>query len=325
MMKIGVKDKKILYELDADSSASYSEIARKVGLSKHGLALRVQKMEKEKIILRFVTAINPEAFGATVYKVYIKLQDADLQREKEIMESLASSPYIGWLVSCIGNFDLMFAMIVERPAEFEPHYRELTKGFSKCIKEKTVTQTIGTIEYNRKHLLEKPEGARSRMIFKKSLSNFKPDRLDMQLLRIISQHAKSPTHELVKATKMSGRVVRYRIKRMERAGIISGYRCVFDRTALGLQYYKIFLNTSGMEEITKKKLISYCEYSPSITAVVTCIGAWDIEVELEVPSVEEFQDVLRDIRNTLSSELRDFDYVLITQEHKLDYYTDITI
>ncbi len=47
MENLDVEDKKILYELDIDSRQSFSQIGRKVGLSKDVVAYRVLERKKE--------------------------------------------------------------------------------------------------------------------------------------------------------------------------------------------------------------------------------------------------------------------------------------
>ena len=54
MEKIDLKDRKILYQLDIDSRQSYSQIAKKVGVSKNVLVYRINKLI-EKIFIHLLT------------------------------------------------------------------------------------------------------------------------------------------------------------------------------------------------------------------------------------------------------------------------------
>lgn len=203
--------------------------------------------------------------------------------------------------------------------------RYASRSFSKFIKEKTVVQNIIAHEYNRKHLLEKIDGARKRttLSFLDPNKQIRLDYLDLKILNVLSQNARIPIMDIASTLKLSGRLVSYRINKMEKEGIIDGYRCVFDRSLLGLQFYKILFNTRSLDEKTKTKLFSYCEFCPEITAIVQCIGAWDIEIETEISSIERFRYILKEIRNLLSDDLGDYDSLLIVKEHKLDYFTNV--
>ena len=49
-IKLDLKDRKILYELDMNSRKSNTEIAKKVGLSKQVVGFRIKKLIDEKIV-----------------------------------------------------------------------------------------------------------------------------------------------------------------------------------------------------------------------------------------------------------------------------------
>ena len=58
MVKIDLKDRKILYYLDLNSRQSFAEIGKKVGLSKNAITYRIKRLEKEGLINNYYTAIN---------------------------------------------------------------------------------------------------------------------------------------------------------------------------------------------------------------------------------------------------------------------------
>jgi DNA-binding Lrp family transcriptional regulator len=54
MEKLDVKDRKILYHLDLDSRQPFSQLGKKVGLSKDLVAYRVKKLHERGIIKNFI-------------------------------------------------------------------------------------------------------------------------------------------------------------------------------------------------------------------------------------------------------------------------------
>ncbi|MGD1867961.1 MAG: Lrp/AsnC family transcriptional regulator, partial [Neomegalonema sp.] len=56
-------DRKILAELQADSSRSLDDIARLVGASKTPVWNRIRKMREAGVIKRQMTLLDPEALG----------------------------------------------------------------------------------------------------------------------------------------------------------------------------------------------------------------------------------------------------------------------
>jgi DNA-binding Lrp family transcriptional regulator len=58
MLKIDLKDRKILYQLDINSRQSYSQIAKKVGLSKTVLVYRINRLKEKGVIRKFYTELQ---------------------------------------------------------------------------------------------------------------------------------------------------------------------------------------------------------------------------------------------------------------------------
>ena len=85
-LKLDLKDKKILYELDIDSRQSASQLAKKVGLSKQGCTLKINNLIKKGVISSFITVINTSLIGNLSFRMYFKLIDISPAQEKEFKE-----------------------------------------------------------------------------------------------------------------------------------------------------------------------------------------------------------------------------------------------
>ena len=83
MVKIDVKDKKILYQLEWDSRQSFRSIGRKVGLSKDVVTSRVKKLEQMGIIRSYITFISPGRLGYTIIRFYFKFQYISPEKKQE--------------------------------------------------------------------------------------------------------------------------------------------------------------------------------------------------------------------------------------------------
>ena len=60
MVKVDIKDKKILYHLEINSRQSFNSIGKKVGLSKVNVAYRVKKLQEKGIIKILAAPLQPE-------------------------------------------------------------------------------------------------------------------------------------------------------------------------------------------------------------------------------------------------------------------------
>jgi len=63
MVKIDLKDRKILYELDLNCRQSNTQIGKTVGLKKDVVSYRIKRLQEQGIIKNFWTEINTFKFG----------------------------------------------------------------------------------------------------------------------------------------------------------------------------------------------------------------------------------------------------------------------
>src|SRR3989344_4581282 len=62
VVKLDLKDKKILFELDFDARMPFSKLSKKVGLSKRSVEYRVKRLAEAGVIKKFCTVTNAHKF-----------------------------------------------------------------------------------------------------------------------------------------------------------------------------------------------------------------------------------------------------------------------
>jgi len=134
-MNLDLKDRKILYQLDLDARQSYTEIAKKVRLSKEVVQYRVKKLEERGIIQYFMTVIDSNRLGYLLFRCFIKCQNLDANKEREIVEWL--TPRVGWVVNIRGRWDFNVAIWTRDIHEFMAFWNAFYTKFSNTILEYT--------------------------------------------------------------------------------------------------------------------------------------------------------------------------------------------
>ena len=77
-MKLDIKDKKILYELDKNAKISASDVAKIVLLSKDAVGYRIKNLEDKGIIRGYRAVVDLTKLGYSLFRVYLKLIDIKL-------------------------------------------------------------------------------------------------------------------------------------------------------------------------------------------------------------------------------------------------------
>src|SRR3989338_6790520 len=112
-LRLDVKDKKILYELDSNSRQPLSIIAKKVGLSRDIVNYRISQLISKGIINGFYAAIDISKLGYIFCRIFLRFQKIDPAKEEEIIEYCRKCPSIGWMYTVDNRWNLVFAVYVK--------------------------------------------------------------------------------------------------------------------------------------------------------------------------------------------------------------------
>ncbi len=317
-MKLDLKDRKLLYWLDQNSRASNKELARKVGLSEQGIGYKLKTLEKEGVIRKYITFVNTLALGYSHYKVLLRLQNINLQKEKEIIDYLVNHKHIRWVVSCSGGWDLNFSIMAKEPQEFVQIYRDIENEFGEFIAEKNVSLLIKSPGFTKGHLI----GQKSMKIleYAPELKEREVEEVDKKILKAISQNARKSIIDIAKEINSTIDIVRYRLKKIEKNKLISGYTIQLNLAKINLLRYSVFFSLHKMNENVEKKMIEFAKVNHNIIFILILIGSYDLSLELEVSSHQILESVIKKFREIFAENIKDFEIILNTYEYKYDYY-----
>jgi len=118
-MKIDELDKRILKHLQEDSKKTNKEIANDLKLSVTAIYERIKKLEREGIISKYVTLLNPESVGkGFMVLCQIKL----IQHKKEILtkfeKDITSLPEVIECLHVSGDYDYILKVLVKDMDEY---------------------------------------------------------------------------------------------------------------------------------------------------------------------------------------------------------------
>ena len=105
---LDLKDRKLLYELDANSRQPSAKIAKKIGLSPEVVNYRIKRLEKENIITQYQLIVNIATLNILQFKICLSFQHLKSDELDEINEKIKKISSVKWIISCEGNWDLIF-------------------------------------------------------------------------------------------------------------------------------------------------------------------------------------------------------------------------
>jgi len=317
LYKVDLKDRKILLELDLNSRQTASQIGRKVGLSKEVVNYRINNLVKNGFIKYFYITLNTLMLGYLHYKIYFKLQNVEPEKEKELIDYFVKNKNCIWLGTCRGNWDLAVSLLARSPSHFGRLYQQIINDYGKFFLEKNILLIEKAPTFNRAYFQEKIQPIEFEYVEKEEIP--KLDNIDKKILSILSTNARMPFIDLMEKLKLTRDVATYRIKRLQKRGIIQGFRTSFNLEKLGYSYYKVLFTFKNLNEKREKEFISYCKLNRNIVQYIKLIGNWDVEIEFEVQNDTQLHNFLLDIRTKFSDIIRNSEQLLV-YEKKLNYY-----
>jgi Lrp/AsnC family transcriptional regulator, leucine-responsive regulatory protein len=150
------------------------------------------------------------------------------------------------------------------------------------------------------------------------------DRKDRAVLDQLQQNARMPMTLIARKTRLPLDVVKYRIKRLEREGVIKQYLAYIDHAKIGkpLLAYVAFTQYNlnpEMEIKFRQHLVAH----PQITYVAKYSGKWDYTIAICAKDYRELDEVIHEIRTRFSDIIKDYEVTPVIEEYKLFRFADL--
>lgn len=318
-LKIDLKDRKILYELDRDSRQSNKEIARKVGLSEQVVGNRIKRLIDKGVIEYFFVKTNPSVLGYMHVKVYLRFHNLTREREEALVTHLNQQKNIFWIATLRGKYDLEISLHVKTVADFSKRYEELFAAWGDYILERNVIVLEQAFTYTKSHFL--PQQKSEAIIY--TVGEEKPmqiDETDSALLKLLNREGRKPLIELAQLLQVSADTVRYRLNCLKKQHVITGFGVKIDYRKLGNQYHLIFLKLQNMTLQKYKTLAYLAQTNRNVVIYMKTIGDHDIELEVETTTHQELDDLMKSLRDTFVSEIKQYELLEVIREHRMTYF-----
>jgi DNA-binding Lrp family transcriptional regulator len=317
MVKLDLKDRKILYELDINCRQSNAQIGKKVGLGRDVVGYRIKKLEDEGVIKNYWALIDTFKLGYDVFRIYINFQYLSSEIKEEIISYFVDYKYSWAVVTLKAEIDLSVVIWVKDIFEFYQFWEKTLDKYEDNFAKFNISIYIQGNVYKKSYLLPDITDKSGREI------NFiccggnavEIDGLDYKLLNELANNARAPLIELSESLGCSSQSINYRIKNLVKSGVIKGFRVDVDLSKLGLQRFKpnIYLKDHKL----KKPVFDYLKDKPYLEYMNFAIGWADLEPEFVVKDFDELLKTLDEINSKFSGAIKKQTFFIFEKVHKL--------
>ena len=319
-IKLDLKDKRLLYELDIDSRQSASQLAKQIGISKQGCTLKINNLVKKGVITSFPTVTNTPVIGYLSFRLYLKLSDISPEEEEEFKAFLINHPSIPWVVGCEGMWDYIIVVFPHDFKNFEEIDTAINNKYGSVIDRKDIALVTRANHFRAGYILGKKRDIPPLVYAGQPFEVAVLDELEKKILTILAKDARTPIIEIAKILKTPAKTISYRIEKLKKANVIEGYTITVDFEKIGFERYKIFIRTKNLAPQKERAFIEYCRMHPYGLYYSTSIGSNDVELEFIVTNGNHLREIIADIRNKFKEIIKSYEILKIYKEYKLNYY-----
>ncbi len=313
------KDKDLLYLLDVNGRLTYSQLAKKTKMSKQLVKYRIRRLENEGFIKGYFPMIDTRMLGYTTFRVYLKFRNLTMDKKEKIIKYLKDQKNIWAVVLIAGKWDVALGISVKDLYEYYEIWEEILKNYLSNIADYKTSIYSPIYHYSKAYLIEKNDESKVRILGSKGKIDI--DNKDLRILVALSKNARISLIDLSQKVKLTAESVSYRIKQLEKKGIIQGYRAMIDVSKMGYEFYKAEIRLTSYDKMND--ILNYCHMHPNIYQVDKTIGGETLEMEFHVKSLKEMLLLIEDFENRFPEIIEKFDYITVLSEEKTVYMPEI--
>jgi len=318
-VKLDLKDRKIIQELERNSRQSNSSIAQKLKISKQAVAYRINRMLRQGVIKNFLTCVNTQKLGYSCYNLYVQLGWISQEQEKQLEAFFEKEPNITWAATGVGSWNLVTTVMAKTAEEF---HQTSIRIFQQCENISSHANFIATEAYtlpNQYLYHDIPQKLEKTTIISQKDQPAILDKHDLRILQELSENARITNTELSQKLKLKTGKTSYKIRKMEEQGVIQAYKPMLNVQNIGRNTHIIMLKLNYKTQEQEKQLLNHIRSMPCTKYVEKGIGRWDLAVAIQQKDMEHFNQIINELREKFKTTINTFETMLILKEYKCHF------
>ncbi len=296
--KLDQKDYAILRELDIDYRASFSEIAKRVKLTKNSVALRYERLKP--YISHGLTVYNYDILGYTQIRVFYTFDFYNQDLESEIVEEFKKHRSLMWAARLYGQYDLCICFFVSNFTDFISQILKFNKRFKNHISRRTMLIYYEQVQLRHNFIHKEPIFYMNRQGTTDRKVSISPS--ERKILLTIQHRPRMSMIDIAKDTGLSAKTVSAKLKELRKKGILQGYFMSLDPVKFGFATFKLLMQVKSDRETVG--LFEFLPTVSNIRFIGRIVGQWDYEIDCIYPNITVLQEELERIKEKFPAAIK---------------------
>ena len=147
------------------------------------------------------------------------------------------------------------------------------------------------------------------------------DELDRKLLYEISERADEPRNKIAKKLRCSREVVDYRLKKLQKEGIITGFQARVNISNFVYGGYIFFIQSFGLNSESEKKVINKLKANKKIQYMGKLGGEYDFIIGFTIKKLSELSETIDEINSAFGKNKSNQTLLTMVREIKDSFKT----
>ena len=314
MLKLDAKDRKALYYLSEDARMSDRQLAKKIGLSKNSVKYRLDRLQKEGVLVNFTCSIHLGAVGLDTFCLMLKFKE-DIYEHEKTLDYFKNHKFSNWAISLSGDWDIFAEFVYSDLFDGKRIINEIINDFGQDLLTYRAFFSNEPIKINHlvadayKDLKLEPHESKPR-----TNAKIKLDYEDKILLNLLANDSSA---SFVKLAELSGRSIdsiRYRIRQLKNSGVIMRFFPEVSLKKIGYTEYLFNLKIKQPSEKKVNQLKEFIKSNTSATYAFFDTFTLNLVFTCALKSSDELDHLARSIRKNYSEILDEQTYLAIKEQ-----------
>ncbi len=303
-------DKRILFELERNARITDSAIAKIVRKSKDSVRYRIRKLEEQKVILGYRTWIDYSKLGYRTSTIYLNIINLPEKKDK-LLQELKKDKRVYWLGVAEGVWNMGITYFIKSNEELFELKNELLSKYKDLIVDSKITSLASVSVHEKTFLVNE---ASSFITFTEEVGNYELDTIEKRILKELYNNSKANLSDIAFKTNSTIDIVRGRMKKLEKLGIIIRYSIYINYQKIGYELYKSFIYLGSHDKEEFKEIINYSEKSEKIINIVKQIAPWDLELVIFAKNFEDYLLTIDELTKTNPKLFKRFETSIMSED-----------
>ena len=221
-MNLSEIDKKILFELDKDGRASFSEIARVLNSTPQVIKYHVEQLQEKGTLKNFWAFIDYDKADYSFFWGYLlKFSGLSKEKEIEIYKEFDSNMYVPIVQRLDGYADALIGIIAKDIFHHNQVLQDIHSAFGQYITSSDIFIGLGFMKFPRTYLIDKENEFQKLAISGGTTEKIKLTETDRKILSLLQIDGRMEFTKIAKILNVSIGLIHKHYHKLEKSGVIT--------------------------------------------------------------------------------------------------------